>query len=296
MRFTMALQGSIEHQLKQHIDTLAGEIGERNIFHPPALAAAEHYIQQQWQQQGYAVNVQRYEVKGVDCANLEVSRTGSLADAPAIVIGAHYDSVQGGPGANDNGSGVAAMLVLSRLFTKILPKATVRFVAFVNEEPPFFYWSKMGSMVYAKRARQRGDRIRFMVSLETIGYYPSFPRSQAYPPLLKWFYPDRGDFIAFVSNFRSRRSMLQAASQFRQCTDFPLQHLATFPWLPGVCWSDHLSFWRQGYHAFMITDTAFYRYPYYHLPSDTPDKIHYAPMAQVTEALFCTMAALAQQP
>ena len=154
--------------------------------------------------------------------------------------------LKGSPGANDNGSGVAALLELSRLFSTVTPQTTVRFVAFVNEEPPFFYWPKMGSMVYAKAARHRDDQIRFMVSLETIGYFPDFPHSQDYPPLLKWFYPDRGNFIAFVANFRSRKVMRQAAHHFRQCTDFPLQHIATIPWMPGVCWSDHLAFWRHG--------------------------------------------------
>lgn len=286
---------SLQRQLTKHVHTLAGDIGERNIFHPHALAAAADYIQQEWQQQGYEVEAQSYQVKGIDCANLEITRSGSNSDEPLILIGAHYDSVQGSPGANDNGSGVAALLELSRLFASITPKITVRFVAFVNEEPPFFFWQNMGSMIYADRARQRAEQIRFMVSLETIGYYPGSPGSQNYPPLFKWFYPNRGDFIAFVANLRSRKIMRQAARTFQQCSDFPLQHLATFSWIPGVAWSDQLAFWRRGYRAFMVTDTAFYRYPYYHSAQDTPDKIHYIPLAKVTEDLFCTFAQLAQK-
>ncbi|MCF6258079.1 MAG: hypothetical protein L3J98_14215 [Gammaproteobacteria bacterium] len=119
-----------------------------------------------------------------------------------------------------------------------------------------------------------------------------YTHSQAYPPLLKWFYPDRGNFIAFVSNFRSRKVMHQAVHHFRQCTDFPLQHIATVPWLPGVCWSDHLAFWHHGYRAFMLTDTAFYRYPFYHSADDTADKIHYPPFARLTENLFCTLVSM----
>lgn len=285
---------SLQRQLSKHVHTLAGDIGERNIFHPRALAAAADYIQQEWQQQGYEVETQSYQVKGIDCANLEITRPGSSSDEPLILIGAHYDSVQGSPGANDNGSGVAALLELSRMFATITPKTRVRFVAFVNEEPPFFFWHNMGSMIYADRARQRAQQIHFMVSLETIGYYPSSPGSQNYPALFKWFYPDRGDFIAFVANLRSRKIMRQAANTFRQCSNFPLQHIATFSWVPGVAWSDQLAFWRRGYRAFMVTDTAFYRYPYYHSAQDTPEKIHYLPLAKLTEGLFCTFSRLAE--
>jgi Zn-dependent M28 family amino/carboxypeptidase len=283
----------LQQNLSRHVHTLAVDIGERNVFHPTALAAAAEYIQQQWQQQGYTVQRQRYRTKGIDCANLEIVCQGAGDAEEAIVIGAHYDSVHGSPGANDNGSGVAALLELSRLFRDISPHTTVRFVAFVNEEPPFFYWQKMGSMVYAKAARRRGDPLRFMVSLETIGYFTNAAHSQAYPPLLRWFYPDQGNFIAFVANLRSRRVLRQAVRQFRHCSSFPLQHIATFPWLPGVGWSDHLAFWRQGYRAFMITDTALYRYPYYHSAEDTADKLCYRPFAQLTEDLFCTFAGMA---
>ncbi|MCI0506731.1 MAG: M28 family peptidase, partial [Gammaproteobacteria bacterium] len=188
-------------------------------------------------------------------------------------VGAHYDSVTGSPGANDNGSGIAALLELFGLFTHEHPATTIRFVAFVNEEPPFFYWNNMGSMIYARQMKQRKENIRYMISLETIGYYSSEPNSQHYPPFLKHFYPHTADFIAFVSNLGSRRVMLRAVKAFRATSNFPAQHLASPAIVPGVSWSDHLSFWREGYKAFMITDTAFYRYPYYHTSQDTPDKL-----------------------
>lgn len=162
---------------------------------------------------------------------------------------------------------------------------TVRFVAFVNEEPPFFSTRHQGSAVYAKAARARGDRIRLMVSLETIGYYRHELGSQGYPPLFRFFYPSRANFIGLVSDFRSRPCMQRVAQLFRSHTDFPLEHAATFRWIPGVAWSDHLAFWRQGYRALMVTDTAFYRYPYYHTPDDTPDKLAYPELGRVTDAL-----------
>lgn len=282
-------------QLKSHVYALASEIGERNVFRPGALHAAEDYITGTWGQQGYSVTRQVYEVDGVPCANLEINRPGSGRTDEIILIGAHYDSVMGCPGANDNGSGVAALLELSRLFSTENPELTVRFVAFVNEEPPFFYWGEMGSGVYAKNARERGDRIRFMVSLETIGYYSDSPGSQRYPPLFKYFYPDRANFISLVSNLRSRAVMHEAARAFRAGSRFPIEHVATFTWIPGVAWSDQLCFWRQGYRAFMVTDTAFYRYRYYHTPNDTPEKLCYEPFAQCCNGLYRCFGEMARR-
>jgi Zn-dependent M28 family amino/carboxypeptidase len=274
---------------------LAGTIGERNVFRPQGLAAARDYIETTWRDQGYEVGAQEYEARGVRCANLEVSRTGAGRAGEIILLGAHYDSVRACPGANDNGSGVAALLEIARRFAALAPALTVRFVAFVNEEPPFFMTRRQGSAVYAKAARRRGDDIRLMISLETLGYYSDAPGSQRYPPLFRFLYPDRGDFLGLVSDLRSRGVMRRVARVFRDRSDFPLQHTATLRWVPGVAWSDHLPFWRQGYRALMVTDTAFYRYRYYHTAQDTPDKLAYPAFGQATEALGTCFAALAEQ-
>jgi Zn-dependent M28 family amino/carboxypeptidase len=203
--------------------------------------------------------------------------------------------VRGCPAANDNGSGVAALLELARRFAEVEPACTVRFVAFANEEPPFFMTRQQGSMVYARAARQRGDDIRLMASLETMGYFSDAAGSQRYPPLFRHFYPDRGNFLGLVSDFRSRSAMLRLAAAFRAASDFPLEHTATFRWIPGVAWSDHRSFWRADYPAVMITDTAFYRYRYYHTAADTPDKLTYDAFARATEGLYGAFAALAAE-
>jgi Zn-dependent M28 family amino/carboxypeptidase len=282
-------------ELERHVHRLAGEIGERNVLLPRALAAAAAYIETTWNEQGYRVRRQSYEVIGTPCANLEVERPGSDPDGGILLLGAHYDTVQGSPGANDNGSGVAALLELSRRFATVTPAMTLRFVAFVNEEPPFFMGHQQGSMRYAEAARAAGDDIRLMVSLETIGYYSDAPRSQHYPPPFGLFYPRRGNFLAFVANFAARRLMRRAARCFRDACDVPLEHVATFGFVPGVSWSDHRSFWRHGYRAFMVTDTALYRYPHYHAPSDTPDKLAYAAFARVTDGLFGCFETLARQ-
>ena len=281
-------------RLEAHVRELASAIGERNVFRPQALQAAADYIERTWRVQGYAVATQEYDAYGVRCANLEVSRPGRARPSEILLIGAHYDSVRGCPGANDNASGVAAMLEISRRFAELTPALTVRFVAFVNEEPPSFFTGQQGSAVYAKAARERGDDIRLMVSLETIGCYSERPGSQRYPPLFRYFFPDRGNFLGLVSDFRSARALRKVVKAFRRHSDFPLEHVATFRWVPGVAWSDHLSFWRRGYRALMVTDTAFYRYRYYHTPEDTPDKLAYPEFERATEGLCRCFAELAE--
>jgi Zn-dependent M28 family amino/carboxypeptidase len=281
-------------RIEAHVRELAGAIGERNVFLPRALQAAADYIERTWRDQGYPVSIQTFEAYGERCANLEVSRPGRGTPGAILLIGAHYDTVRGCPGANDNASGVAAMLEIARDFAELAPRLTVRFVAFVNEEPPSFHTGQQGSVVYARAARERGDDIRLMVSLETIGCYLDTPGSQRYPPLFRRFFPDRGNFLGLVSDFRSGRALRRMARTFKRHSDFPLEHVATFRWIPGIAWSDHLSFWRQGYQALMATDTAFYRYRYYHTPDDTPDKLNYPALGRATAALSRCFAAMAE--
>jgi Zn-dependent M28 family amino/carboxypeptidase len=279
--------------LRTRVRMLAGTIGERNAFRPGALHAAAAFIADEWRSQGYTVIPQTYVAAGVRSSNLEVQRAGRRRTREIVLVGAHYDSVIGSPGADDNASGIAVLLELSRRFVEVEPACTVRFVAFVNEEPPFFLTRAMGSRVYAAAARGRGDQIVLMISLESLGYYCDAPGSQHYPPLLGLCYPSRGDFIAFVSNLRSRRALRSLVARFREHSDFPVEHLAAPALLPGVGWSDHLAFWRAGYRAVMITDTAFYRYPYYHTAEDLPDRLDYGAMARVVDGLSRSMAALA---
>jgi len=280
-----------------HVQMFAGEIGERNTFRPQALRRAAAYIEKAWRNQGYAVTRQEYAIGRDTWANLEITRRGRGNPDDIILVGAHYDSVIGSPGANDNATGVAALLELSRLAaTRDLGK-TVRFVAFVNEEPPHFQTALMGSRVYAKEARARGERIRAMLSLETLGYYSETLGSQAFPfpsALYRLFYPDRGNFILFVSNFGSRPLLRQAIDSFRVESDFPVEAIATFEWVPGVDWSDHGSFWAEGYPALMVTDTALYRYPHYHTAQDTPEKVNYGELARVVGGLAGMLWALAR--
>lgn len=280
-------------QLERHVAVLAGEIGERNVYRPGTLAAAADYIETVWREQGHEVRRLRYETRGVECANLEIVLPGREAPDEIVVAGAHYDTVAGSPGADDNASGVGALLELGRLLIReARHRRTLRLVAFPNEEPPFFWWGSMGSMVYARAARKRRDDIRAMVSLEMLGYYRDSPGTQRYPPLFRHFYPDRGNFIALVSNLRSRRLLGRAATALREATDLPVERVATFGFVPGVSWSDHRSFWRQGFRALMVTDTAFYRNPNYHTAQDRPETLDYGRMARLTEGLASMLTRL----
>lgn len=272
----------LRERLAAHVRVLAGDIGERHVFRPKAYQQAADYIADRLSALGYTVDRQRFQSEGVSCVNLSVERKGQRSPEHIIVIGAHYDSVVGCPGANDNATGVAALLELARRFATVQPACTLRFVAFANEEPPFFLTGDMGSRVYARACRARGDDIRAMVALETLGCYSEEKGSQRYPPLFNFFYPDRGNFIGFVGNLPSRGLLKRATDAFRSNSDVPVETCATFSFVPGVNWSDHDSFWREGWRAFMVTDTAPYRYAHYHEPTDTPDRVNYDILARVT--------------
>ncbi|MCC6678769.1 MAG: M28 family peptidase [Phycisphaerales bacterium] len=286
-----AMQLSLADELRADVEMLAGAIGERNVFHPEKLAAAEAYLTAELARAGYTVKKQVFTVRGVACANIEAEIPAADGAGPDIVIiGAHYDAVRGCPAANDNGSGTAAVLALARRFaprpgTQVGPARTIRFVFFVNEEPPFFWTDEMGSLVYARACKDRGEKIAAMLSIETIGYFSDERGSQDYPPVVGAFYPSQGDFIAFVGLYESRDLVERCVGAFRESAPFPSQGAALTALVPRVASSDHWSFWKMGYPALMVTDTAPYRYPHYHKPTDTPDKLNYERMARVVEGL-----------
>jgi hypothetical protein len=269
------------HRVRRHVEVLAGEIGERNLWRAAQLEAAAAYIARELRAYGYLVREQPHVVWDRTVKNLDCELTGRGRPDEIVVVGAHYDSVAGCPGAGDNGSGVAAMLELARMLKDRKLNRTVRFAAFVNEEPPFCFTRRMGSLVYARECWRRRERIVAMFSLETIGYYSDEQGSQRYPFPFGLLYPRRGNFIAFVANLSSRRLVRESLSLFRRHAAFPSEGVAAPGYLPGIFWSDHWSFWRQGYKAVMITDTAPFRFPYYHTPQDTPDKLDYERMAPV---------------
>jgi hypothetical protein len=275
---------ALRAELKGDVEMIAGQIGERNMLRYKQLNSAADFIEGSFSRAGLAPQRISYELDGRACHNIETEIRGARPEV--IVIGAHYDSVVGSPGANDNGSGVAALLALARRFVGKTTASTLRFVAFVNEEPPYFQTSQMGSFVYASRCKARSDIISAMISLETIGYFSDTPHSQRYPaPGLGVFYPKVGNFIGFVGNVQSRALLQHAMSIFRAQAKLPSEGAALPALIPGVAWSDQWSFWQHGYPGIMITDTAPFRYPHYHSTSDTPDKLDYDRFALVVSGM-----------
>jgi Zn-dependent M28 family amino/carboxypeptidase len=279
--------------LRKDVEKLAGEIGERNIARYQALSAAANYLEASLAQSGYDARRQGYELAGFTCDNIEVEIQGTERGDEIVIIGAHYDSVEGSPGANDNATGTAAVLGLARLFAGERTSRTVRFVEFVNEEPPYFRSSRMGSAVYARHCRKRSENIVAMLSLETIGYYSDEKGSQVYPFPFGLIYPSTGDFIGFVGNTRSRSLVRDVVASFRRHTKHPSEGGALPTFVPGIDLSDQWAFWREGYPGVMVTDTAPFRYPYYHTRQDTPDKVHYDRLARVVAGLGRVVADLA---
>ncbi|HEX7190218.1 MAG TPA: M20/M25/M40 family metallo-hydrolase [Thermoanaerobaculia bacterium] len=205
-----------------------------------------------------------------------------------IVIGAHYDSVDGSPGADDNASGVAALIELAHRMRRAKPKRTIRFVSFINEEPPHFTTEQMGSLQYAEA--HRGEPIEAMLSLEMLGYYGA---ERYYPPLLSAIYPKRGDFIAFVGNLASAALVRRCVRAFRRHATVPSQAGVLPELIPQVGWSDQWSFWRIGVPALMVTDTALFRNPHYHGATDLPETLDYDAMVRVVDGLEAVVRDLA---
>lgn len=274
---------SLARSLESHVRVLATEIGNRSLDNYQNLLDAERYIIETWSEAGFDVQRLPYEIGKREIANIEVIVPGAEGTDQNVVVGAHYDSVgQNCPGANDNASGVAAVLALAIHLKNSSPAVNIRFVAFVNEEPPYFKTEMMGSNVYARETTQT---VTSMISVETIGYYSDEPGSQSYPPPFSFFYPAEGNFVGFVGNLSSRSLVRRALRSFRASQKFPSEGIAAPGFVPGISWSDHWSFYKQGIPALMVTDTAPFRYPHYHLESDTVDKLDFLRMARVVKGL-----------
>jgi Zn-dependent M28 family amino/carboxypeptidase len=275
----------IKKNIIRHINTLADKIGERNIWNIKKLEEAGAYILHTLTSFGLQGLEQTFTADRKFVKNIEFKIEGKEKQKEIVIVGAHYDTCFGTTGANDNASGIAAMIEIARLLKETPMDRNLRFVAFVNEEPPFFQTNEMGSYVYAQHSRKLNENIVGMISLETIGYYSEQQDSQSYPFPFNLFYPDKGNFIGFVGDIGSKDLVRKTLSSFRKHTKFPSQGVAAAQWLPGIAWSDQWSFWKEKYPAIMITDTAPYRYPYYHTSEDTPDKIDYDRTARVVFGL-----------
>jgi hypothetical protein len=284
----------LQDALRRDIQRISTEIGLRNYSQYENLNTTKSFLEMTLAQLGYNVKQQEYKIEKKSYFNLEVQKLGTEKPNEIILVGGHYDSAFNSPGANDNGTGAAAILELARIFANKSTKRTVRFVEFTNEEPPFFWTENMGSLVYAKQIDPRKEKIIAMLSLETMGYFSDKEGSQKYPFPIGSFYPSQGNFIGFIGNLNSGDLVRQSISAFRRRTKFPSEGAVLPGWIPGVGWSDQWSFWEKGYKGIMITDTAPYRYPYYHTENDTLDKIDFDKLARVTSGLSEVISDLAE--
>jgi len=274
-------------RLKTHIAAIAAR--EHNIAHHDELEKVARYIETTLESYGYVVHRQNFAVDDKTVRNIDViiePRTGVPAPE-VLVVGAHYDSAPTTPGANDNATGAAAVIELARLLgdLKGSTKRRIRFALFVNEEPPYFQTPDMGSLRYAQALAAQNERVVAMYSLETLGYYSDKPGSQQYPGPFGMMFPDRANFIAFVGMLGSRPLVRETVRSFRSHTAFPTIGGAAPASLEGIGWSDHWAFAEQGFPAVMITDTALFRYPHYHRPTDTPDKVDVEKLARVVKGI-----------
>lgn len=277
----------MKQALERHVRTLSEQIGPRSLGRYQALRKTADFIEEELTRSGYMPTRHLFTVRGDTVENLSAEVTGSREPKEILVIGAHYDTVGDDcPGANDNGSGVAAVLELARVFQKDTPEKTIRFVFFVNEEPPYFQTDEMGSLVYAKQLVRAKEKVFGMLSIETIGYYSDQSGSQQYPAPLHLAYPDRGDFIGFVSNVSSGLFQRQMLEHFRAHATIPSEGVSAPGFIPGIEWSDHWAFSAQGFNAVMVTDTAPFRYPHYHQTTDTYEKLDYERMSRVVLGLI----------
>lgn len=284
-------------RIERTIDELAGTIGPRSAHQQPrALRQARDFIEATWHAQGYQVERQGViAYQGITTHNLIAKLPGA---EPPLVVGAHYDTVPETPGADDNASGVAALLELTRAFAPGSGAArgrAVHFVAWTTEEPPFYATPSMGSAVHAASL----DQVYGAISLETIGTFSDERGSQGRPFPLSLVVPSKGDFLAFVSTPGSHRFVRTVGRSFRRAEAFPTFGGTAPAWIQGMDWSDHRSYWTLGAPSVMVTDTAPFRTPHYHEPTDTPatiDPVSIARISRGLEAVVADLVATAEAP
>ena len=282
-----------EKNLRNHLETLTRTIGERSVGTPWNLEKSAEYFESVHRQVGLEPRRETYNFKGQTVANIVADLSFGDNEKKLFLLGAHYDSVKGTVGADDNGSAVAVQLEVARALKEFNERPpldlTLRVVSFALEEPPAYGTRFMGSRVYARKAKAEGERLDGMICLEMVGYTCHEPGCQHYPfPLMFRNYPKTGDYIGIVGNYRSRKFTSAIFKAFQKNEALPAIKL-TIPWsgylLPTVRLSDHASFWDRGYKAVMVTDTAFYRNPHYHRRSDTMDKLDFSFMARLVKSL-----------
>ncbi|MCX5855821.1 MAG: M20/M25/M40 family metallo-hydrolase [Deltaproteobacteria bacterium] len=273
-------------QFYRHVEHMSVRIGSRSVYEYSKLEETKRYIVSCLENFGYTPELQKVTYDGQVFNNVTASIKGKSSPDETVVIGAHYDTVFGAPGADDNASAVAVLLEMSRILKSFPPGRTIKLVFFVLEEPPVFRTEHMGSYVYAKDAKAKNENIKAMICLEMLGYYADKKGGQTFPlPLMGLMYSSTPDFIAVVGNLQSRSLVERVKNTLKRNQGIPVESLSTVGFVPGVDFSDHWSFWKMGYPAVMITDTAFYRNPNYHTEKDTIDTLDFNRMTELLNGL-----------
>ena len=278
-------------RLEAHVRALSEGFSPRDFTHPENLDRAAAYIREQFAQATRDVSEETFQVYASTYRNVIASFGPDTEER--IVVGAHYDAAGPFPAADDNASGIAGLLELARLLGATSLPMRVDLVAYPLEEPPFFRTPHMGSSVHARSLRRQGVKVRAMLSLEMIGYFVDTPGSQRFPlGILRAFYPSEGNFIAVVGKLGQGSVVRRVKRAMRGASPLPVYSINAPRWIPGVDFSDHASYWDEGYPAVMITDTAFYRNPYYHTARDTPETLDYSRMAMVVQGIHAAVLQL----
>jgi hypothetical protein len=280
-------------RLEAHVRRLCDPQLPRGSSRPENLDLVAEYIRSEFVKANGKVSDQPYPVKGRTYRNV-IAVFGPDTNE-RVVIGAHYDTAGGRPGADDNASGIAGLIELAHLLGKATLPLKVELVAFTLEEPPFFRTEHMGSAVHANSLKREGAAVRAMLSLEMIGYFSDAKDSQAFPiGLLALLYPTTGNFISVIGKTGQASLVRRIKRAMAGASTLPIYSMNAPASIPGVDFSDHLNYWHVGYPAAMISDTSFYRNPHYHTDADTPEKLNYPKMAQVVEGLYAAVIALSK--
>jgi hypothetical protein len=278
--------------LRADVSYLSETLGPRNPVHYQSLTRAAQWITERWRSQGYEVRTQTFPVEGKECANLEIEIPGRRMPSEIVIVSAQYDTWPGSPGANNNAGGVAVLLKLADMLKGRQTDRTLRLVAFVTQEPPYDNTESMGSLRYARRSRERGEDIRVMMSMDAIGIYKEAPGTQKLPFPFSLLYPDRGNFLAFIADLKTRPYLVEATRGFKKGSSFPIEAGAVPRWVKGAAWSDHGSFWRFGYPGIQITDTGAFRAASHTTSEDTIEKIDFGALARITVGMYASILEL----
>jgi len=290
--------GEIKRNLLSYVEFIQ-KLGPRNSADEVSyrrLQQCRNWIIKEWESMGYEVEEDTFSVGGREYANLIVEIRGQRRPGEIVIVSAQYDTHPGSPGANNNGSGMAVLFELSRLFSNrsSLFGRTLRLIEFVNEQYPFFGTENMGSYRYAKRCREKNENILVMISLDTVGYYTDKPKSQKLPFPFSLFYPDRGISLAFIGNLTSRSYVVKITAGFKKGSAFPINAGVAPECVEGVTWSDHSSFWKFGYPALQVTDTGKFRSPYHNTSEDTMEKLDFDAMSRIVIGMYAAILDLVE--